>query len=365
MWALWLPTFLWLFSTQQPVWRVYLRPDSLQPDRAWMEWYVEIPKEALPAPIPRKIEVQIRVYGKGKSPLREWFHRYPVTSSLPLVLHDTLPLPVDPHFTIRLRLVDPRLERVLKDTTFQRPGWSPHTSVVVGDPIPLSPEGRGNPRFPGDTITVEVWSRGRTYPFPVQWEIHHFGEWKVLDTLSLIHPRDTLHLRVPSDAGTLTLRLRPRDRKGRAGRVDILQWGWSHMSRETREDLRAFLSLFFPARSVQAFMNTPPERQDSAWHALWKQKDPLPSTPENEFFLQVQERLRYVQQHFREGSTPGYRTDRGKVYLQYGPPDGVERGELSTGGNYEIWIYRDLGRAFQFEDPYGLGVYELVREFPL
>ncbi len=364
MWALFLPTFLWLFSSGGARVQVYVWPDANRSGRAWLEWYVELPEASWPSPPPRQVEVQLRMQGRGGTPLREWFRRYPWPPTPPVQLHDTLPFPVDNRLQIRLRLVDPRLERVLLDTTLSREGWTSRTPAVVGDPVPLQKDMRGDPRLTADSVTVEVRTRG-PFPFSARWEWRTSTGWKPLDTLTLSRDVDTLHLRIPAEAETLRFRLRPLVRGARAGMLHLVRRGWTHLTEKEREDLRSLLELFFPARDVERLLSTPPERRDSVWEALWKSRDPLPGTPENEFLRQVRERLQYVMQHFREGATPGYRTDRGRVYLQYGPPDGVERGELATGGRYEIWIYRDLGRAFQFEDPFGLGVYELAREIPL
>ena len=61
--------------------------------------------------------------------------------------------------------------------------------------------------------------------------------------------------------------------------------------------------------------------------------------------------------------TPGWRTDRGRVYIIYGPPDEVERYPYSENMKpYEIWHYYNLqgGVIFVFGDRTGFGSYELL-----
>ncbi len=55
-------------------------------------------------------------------------------------------------------------------------------------------------------------------------------------------------------------------------------------------------------------------------YQFWARRDAL--NPESEW-LKYKERIDYVQEHFSYPRTPGIHTDRGRVYLQYGPPDFV------------------------------------------
>ncbi|MCX6633903.1 MAG: GWxTD domain-containing protein [Acidobacteria bacterium] len=58
-------------------------------------------------------------------------------------------------------------------------------------------------------------------------------------------------------------------------------------------------------------------------------------------------RVEYANQRFGEGSTPGSQTERGRVYVSFGPPD-----EMTTHGDYEKWFYRRLvgvGNNVSFE----------------
>ncbi len=111
---------------------------------------------------------------------------------------------------------------------------------------------------------------------------------------------------------------------------------------------------------------------------VWHRRDPDPDTEENEYREAYYERLAYVNEHFSSG-TPGYKTDRGRIYLKYGKPDDVEshpaggpyeRASYEGGGStstypFERWFYRNIpGRAgaeIEFVDPTGTGEYRLAR----
>src|SRR6185295_9662230 len=111
---------------------------------------------------------------------------------------------------------------------------------------------------------------------------------------------------------------------------------------------------------------------------FWRLRDPDPDTEENEYREAYYERLAYVNEHFSSG-IPGYKTDRGRIYLKYGKPDETEshpsggsyqRSYLEGGGStstypFERWWYRHLpGRAdvqIEFIDPTGSGEYRIAR----
>jgi GWxTD domain-containing protein len=82
--------------------------------------------------------------------------------------------------------------------------------------------------------------------------------------------------------------------------------------------------------------------------AFWKHRDPNPATPENEFKTEHYRRLNYVNHFFgRETPKPGWRTDRGRIYILLGEPNDIRRFEgKSMTYPAEIWFYQgktDLG----------------------
>ena len=65
---------------------------------------------------------------------------------------------------------------------------------------------------------------------------------------------------------------------------------------------------------------------------FWLRRDPTPDTIENEFKEEHYRRIAYANEHFASG-IPGWKTDRGRIYITYGPPDEIE--DHSSGGFYE------------------------------
>src|SRR2546422_11644372 len=65
---------------------------------------------------------------------------------------------------------------------------------------------------------------------------------------------------------------------------------------------------------------------------FWRRRDPDPDTDENEFKEEYYERIAYANEHFASG-IPGWKTDRGRIWIMYGKPD--ERETHPTGGSYD------------------------------
>ncbi len=75
--------------------------------------------------------------------------------------------------------------------------------------------------------------------------------------------------------------------------------------------------------------------------AFWKQRDPTPGTPQNEYKEEHIERFRYANEYFRRGtSREGWMTDMGRMYIILGKPVSIERFE-GMSGIYpcQVWYY--------------------------
>ena len=135
----------------------------------------------------------------------------------------------------------------------------------------------------------------------------------------------------------------------------------------TKEERRAFNAL-----------QTDEERENFIEN-FWRRRDPNPDTEENEFREEYYERIAYANERFTSG-IPGWRTDRGRIYIAWGKPDSIESrpaggaydrpayegGGTTTTYPFEVWFYRHLdgvgdGVEIEFVDPTGTGEYRLAR----
>ncbi|MBZ5607747.1 MAG: GWxTD domain-containing protein [Acidobacteriia bacterium] len=78
-------------------------------------------------------------------------------------------------------------------------------------------------------------------------------------------------------------------------------------------------------------LSTDDERQQFI-EQFWLRRDPTPDTEENEFKEEHYRRIAYANDHFASG-IPGWKTDRGRIYITFGPPDEIE--SHPAGGTYE------------------------------
>jgi len=124
-------------------------------------------------------------------------------------------------------------------------------------------------------------------------------------------------------------------------------------------------------------LSTNAER-DAFIEAFWQRRDPTPDTEENEYKDEHYRRIAYANEHFAAG-IPGWRTDRGRMYIMYGKPDSIDshpmggpymRPAEEGGGNtetypFEVWRYRYLegiGQEIEIEfvDTCGCGEYHMT-----
>ena len=74
------------------------------------------------------------------------------------------------------------------------------------------------------------------------------------------------------------------------------------------------------------------EEREQFIEQFWLRRDPTPDSIENEFKEEHYRRIAYANEHFASG-IPGWKTDRGRIYITYGPPD--ENETHPSGGTYE------------------------------
>jgi len=131
----------------------------------------------------------------------------------------------------------------------------------------------------------------------------------------------------------------------------------------------------------QAFkrLQTDEERQQFV-EQFWQRRDPTPDTEENEYKEELYRRIAYANERFASG-IPGWKTDRGMIYIKYGPPDEIDShpsggsyqrpmeeggGETST-YPFEDWRYRYLEGIgsninIEFVDPTMTGEYRMTMD---
>ena len=105
------------------------------------------------------------------------------------------------------------------------------------------------------------------------------------------------------------------------------------------------------------------EEREKFIEQFWQRRDPTPDTPENEFKEEHYRRIAFANQHWA-GGDPGWRTDRGRIYIVYGPADEIENHPAQ---GLEQWLYYHLNGIgdrviLDFTDPKHSGDYQLTKD---
>src|SRR5882724_6808569 len=122
------------------------------------------------------------------------------------------------------------------------------------------------------------------------------------------------------------------------------------------------------------------EEREQFIENFWRRRNPDPESSTNSFKEEHYRRIAYANEHFASG-IPGWKTDRGHIYIVWGPPDEID--SHPTGGtydrpmwqgggstptyNWELWRYRHLevigdNIELEFVDPSGSGEYHLTTD---
>ncbi|MDP9169871.1 MAG: GWxTD domain-containing protein, partial [Acidobacteriota bacterium] len=125
----------------------------------------------------------------------------------------------------------------------------------------------------------------------------------------------------------LAAQLTPRQQAKKDAQLKAeLQSGWDQWLRED-------VSLIITDDERKAFrqLSTDEEREQFV-EQFWIRRDPTPETVENEYKEEHYRRIAYANEYFASG-IPGRNTDRGRIYIRFGPPDEIDA--HPSGGSYQ------------------------------
>jgi GWxTD domain-containing protein len=125
----------------------------------------------------------------------------------------------------------------------------------------------------------------------------------------------------------------------------------------TDEERAAFLAL------------TSDSERENFIEQFWKRRDPTPDTEENEYREEHYRRIAYTNEHFA-GSVAGWKTDRGRMYIVYGPPDEIGDHSTVSASNphpNQQWRYRYIDGIgtnviVEFVDRDGTGDFHMTKD---
>lgn len=177
---------------------------------------------------------------------------------------------------------------------------------------------------------------------------------------------------LPQGVYTLEIEVDDRAVRNRAKAESEFQITWQFLLplttaknfREITEQLR-YIAKNDELDTLKKYRDAPAGEQKVALEAFWKRRDPTPDTDRNEHMITYYRRIAYANENFDDGLRKGWRSDQGRVYIVYGPPDEIERHtwDRSFSHPYQVWHYNNISRSFVFVDFDGYGRYQLYRVY--
>jgi GWxTD domain-containing protein len=233
---------------------------------------------------------------------------------------------------------------------------------------------------PQDSLTVTWKLTGEADGFGEKIQRVEGSMFNLLDGVLHLLPQDqgvlyglkrssqgwkTLYVPLPLEKlepGSYTLEVQYRS--GKAVKRDVHQFHvtWpSHPFSLTDPDLAVDAIRYIAKESeIDGMMSGSAERRAESFHRFWRERDRDTTTAYNEAMAEYYYRVDETMRKFSTArENDGYKTDRGRIYILYGPPPKSERVLQPTSGPKEIWTYDRIHKRFIFIDPAKNGNYIL------
>jgi GWxTD domain-containing protein len=104
--------------------------------------------------------------------------------------------------------------------------------------------------------------------------------------------------------------------------------------------------------------------KENFFKKVWAKRDPDLTTKENELMEEYYRRVNFSEENFSRGSSQGWRSDMGMIYILFGKPDDIVKSmNPQQSYNFETWYYFQINEEFVFIDEYGFGNFRLRTQF--
>ena len=121
------------------------------------------------------------------------------------------------------------------------------------------------------------------------------------------------------------------------------------------DEMLDLLRYFGQDARVSAMRKAPPAERSRLWREFYAETDPNKGTPENEALNQYFARISAANSRFTDEGVPGWRTDRGEVFIALGAPDEFIESTPGTAGRVVRWSYLNYRLNLFFQDETGFG----------
>ena len=232
------------------------------------------------------------------------------------------------------------------------------------EPLNIVLNPRGSVGYGSDTLLAYVegydFTRPTTVPFKVvdeQQHVIHEDELRFRGGRQV----ESQVIRLSPDSvalGELSLVVGEGDHERKVSALVSFTQAWVVTNFDEMLDL---LRYFGHDEQVSAMRKAPPSDRARMWREFYTATDPNNVTPENEALNQYFGRIAQANQRFTDEGVPGWRTDRGEVFITLGPPDeAIENTPGTTANRILRWTYLTYRLELFFRDESGFGRLRLL-----
>jgi GWxTD domain-containing protein len=227
----------------------------------------------------------------------------------------------------------------------------------LADPLSLVLNPRGAVGYGSDTLLAYVEGYSFTAPTMVPFQ--------VIDEQNRTIYSDSLRFRGGREVESQVVRLAPdsvslgeleivvgSEPERRASAVVSFTQAWVVTNFDEMLDL---LRYFGHDEEIARMRRAPASERARLWRDFYQSTDPNTTTPENEELNQYFGRVNAANQRFKDEGIPGWRTDRGEVFITLGPPDEFVENTPGTSSRIIRWTYLTHRLEIYFQDETGFG----------
>ena len=229
---------------------------------------------------------------------------------------------------------------------------------ALADPLSLVLNPRGTVGYGSDTLLAYVEGYGFSGPATVPFQVFdEQGHSIYTDSLRFRggRPVESQVVRLSPDSvslGELKLVIGSGAGERTVSALVSFTQAWVVTNFDEMLDL---LRYFGFDQRISAMRKAPESERARLWREFYVETDPNPVTPENEALNQYFGRVNAANQRFTDEGVPGWRSDRGEVYISLGPPDESIESTPGAGNRIVRWTYIDLRLVVYFQDETGFG----------
>ena len=227
-----------------------------------------------------------------------------------------------------------------------------------GDPLSVVLNSRGAVGYGADTLLAYV----EGYEFPAATTV----PFRVLDDQQNVVYSDSLQFRGNRPVESQVIRLAPdsislgelrlvvgnEDARQSASAVVSFSQAWVITN---FDEMLGLLRYFGYDDRVNSMRKAPASERPRLWRDFYVETDPNKTTPENEALNQYFGRISGANSRFTDEGVAGWRTDRGEVFINLGPPDESIETSPGTSGRVVRWTYLSHRLSLFFQDETGFG----------